>query len=48
MNADRQRKRYAEDPEFKRKKLEKNYAWSRANRDWINTKKRERYANDAA
>jgi recombination endonuclease VII len=47
MNADHQRKRYAEDPEFKRKKREKNNAWSRANRDTINIKRRDRYANDA-
>ena len=45
-SAERQRKRYAEDSEFKKKKLEQSHAWSRVNRDRINASRRERYAND--
>jgi hypothetical protein len=40
--------RHAEDPEFGTKELSRSTAWWRANRDMLNAKARERYANDAA
>ena len=46
-DAECRRKRYAEEPEYRKKKLEQRHAWVRANRDEINTRGRERYANDA-
>jgi hypothetical protein len=42
-----QRERYAEDPEYRERRLAYMCAWRRANRDRINTKQRTRYATDA-
>jgi hypothetical protein len=39
--------RYAEAPESEAKELSRSTAWWRANRDMLNAKARERYANDA-
>ena len=45
-NARWAKKRYAEDPEYRRKTLAAHRAWRAANRDAINARRRQKWRND--
>jgi recombination endonuclease VII len=45
-DAKRLRERYAEDPEYRQRRLASNATWAQGNRDKINGRRRSRYATD--